>query len=276
MVSTRNHPTDLPPPSSPSPSKAVVTPSPKPTNTRKGVTASSGSSTNESSSTAWSHTPSNLTLAWLAVSLPLVTMDTLYVALRPYSMPGNSLHWPLFTPWAIYGAVDHSYGVRGWVEQDGFTAAQATMNAVETALYLFYLIGALRIGGATTAAKPIKGRGASKAAAAAAAGKDKGLVSWLTRARVVKGDEGAAQLVLVGFTAAIMTLAKTALYFLNEYFSGFSNISHNHFTSLLFFYIIPNGFWVILPTYMTYVFGQEILEGLKVGGSRRAGAIKDE
>ena len=60
-------------------------------------------------SKTWSHTPSNLTLIWLAISLPLVIWDTGYTLLRPHSMPGGSLHWPLWKPYDLYGRVDHVY-----------------------------------------------------------------------------------------------------------------------------------------------------------------------
>ena len=41
--------------------------------------------------------------------------------------------------------------------------------------------------------------------------------------------------------------------------------------SLVFLWIIPNGAWLVLPLYMMYVFGHEILQGLEsaaVGGKK--------
>ncbi|SLM35542.1 hypothetical protein LPUS_04848 [Lasallia pustulata] len=61
-----------------------------------------------------------------------------------------------------------------------------------------------------------------------------------------------------------MTVSKTVLYWLNEYFSGFDNIGHNSWSALLFLWIIPNGAWLVFPSYMIYVFGQEILQGLEI------------
>lgn len=54
--------------------------------------------------------------------------------------------------------------------------------------------------------------------------------------------------------------------------SGWSNIGHNDLASLVFLWIIPNGAWIVLPAYLSYVFGQEIVQGLDVaaGGSRKA------
>lgn len=50
---------------------------------------------------------------------------------------------------------------------------------------------------------------------------------------------------------------------LNEAFSGFENIGHNDAYSLVTLWIIPNGAWIALPAYMTYVYGKEILDALE-------------
>lgn len=49
---------------------------------------------------------------------------------------------------------------------------------------------------------------------------------------------------------------------LNEYFSGFANIGHNNAYDLILLWIIPNGLWLIFPTYIIYVLGIEMLEAL--------------
>ncbi|KAM0803365.1 hypothetical protein BDR22DRAFT_840588 [Usnea florida] len=61
-----------------------------------------------------------------------------------------------------------------------------------------------------------------------------------------------------------MTLSKTVLYLSNEYFSAFENIGHNDALSLLFLWIIPNGAWIIFPSYMIYTFSRSILHGLSI------------
>lgn len=50
---------------------------------------------------------------------------------------------------------------------------------------------------------------------------------------------------------------------LNEAFSGFANIGHNDAYSLIVLWVIPNGAWIVLPAYMTYVYGKEILDALE-------------
>lgn len=46
---------------------------------------------------------------------------------------------------------------------------------------------------------------------------------------------------LVGFAAATMTLSKTVLYWLQEYYCGGCATGHNSFEDLLVYWIIPNG-----------------------------------
>lgn len=77
---------------------------------------------------------------------------------------------------------------------------------------------------------------------------------------------------------------------LNEYFSGFDNIGHNPPMTLLFLWIIPkfvtswplkkrlsvvanscSGAWLVLPTYMIYVMGGDILDAFAL-----ASRTKDE
>ncbi|KAK4988440.1 hypothetical protein LTR50_003954 [Elasticomyces elasticus] len=217
---------------------------------------STPTSTSSSSPTpAWSHTPSNLTLIWLAISLPLVAWDTGYVFLRPYSMPGGSLHYPIWQPYALYGTIDYTYGWPAWNAHSGFTAAQGFMNFVESAGYVVYLWIVFVYG----VQERRKGRGAPKKG-------DMGSFAWLSESRTVYGRL-AAWAVLLGFATAVMTASKTVLYWLNEYFSGFENIGHNGLEALVVLWIIPNGVWIIFPSYMIYVFGQEILQGLEAASN---------
>jgi hypothetical protein len=123
--------------------------------------------------------------------------DTSYVLLRPHSMPGGYLHSPVWTPYALYGTVDYIYGWPAYNSHNGFTAAQSTMNILESSLYIWYLwivysSGVLSVG---------EGRGAPGARIAGALG----------RGRVVSGRM-AGTAALVGFGAAVMTLSKTLLY----------------------------------------------------------------
>ncbi|KAK5110066.1 hypothetical protein LTR62_006311 [Meristemomyces frigidus] len=201
--------------------------------------------------TTWTHTPSNLTLTWLAISLPLVIWDTGYVLLRPHSMPGGSLQWPLWMPYELYGQVDHVYGWKSWDAHNGWTAAQGTFNVFETVAYGVYLYWVYTYG----KQEKVQGRGAPDVGTL-------GRLKALGESRTVHGKI-ATWAVLVAFSTASLTFFKTVLYWLVEAYSGFDNIGHNDVMSLIFLWIIPNGAWLVLPLYMMYVFGAEILQGLE-------------
>src|SRR6266536_5187814 len=178
MVSTRGHPQEFPEPDL-TPSKS--TPSRARTE-RKGKSA---------------QTPSNLAIIWLVISLPLVAWDTGYVMLRPYSMPGGSLHWPIWSPYELYGTVDYIYGWKAFDEKNGFTAAQGFLNIIESFMYVYYLY-ILFVHGRQPKGR---GRGAPKPKT----------VGFLGQQRYVDGKQGALG-ALVGYSAAVMTVSKTLLY----------------------------------------------------------------
>ncbi|KAK2598073.1 hypothetical protein QQS21_005784 [Conoideocrella luteorostrata] len=227
MVSTRasSRADSLGPDSSP--------PTPSRTTKRKTITSAPRAAHRSSKPSAFQHAPSSIVLAWFAVSLPLVIWDTCYVLGRPHTMEGGFAHWPFWTPYKLYGEVDYVYGWKAVHEKNGFTAAQGFLNVVETVMYLAYLW------------------------------------LWYSRSevsangnKVLAGRVGAWAL-MIAFSAAVMTLSKTVLYWMNEYFSGFGNIGHNDLISLIFLWIIPNGLWLIGPTYMIWTMGAEILDGLE-------------
>ncbi|KAI0874752.1 hypothetical protein GGS24DRAFT_327748 [Hypoxylon argillaceum] len=196
--------------------------------------ATKNSSSASAAATTYAHAPSALTLVWLAVSLPLVAWDCGYVLMRPRTMPGGDLHWPLWTPYALYGEVDHVYGWKAFNAGSGFTGAQGLLNVLETLMYLYYAAAYLRNATSVSGRKVVVGRTAAVA-------------------------------VLVGFSAAVMTLSKTVLYWLCEYYSGFDNIGHNSLQDLIVLWIIPNGAWLIFPTIMIYELGSEMVENLAAG-----------
>lgn len=116
-------------------------------------------------------------------------------------MPGNKLHSPIWTPYALYGTIDYIYGWPAFNARNGFTAAQTIMNLVETVGYLYYL-SIVYLYGASVA--PTTGRPQQKKAR-------KGLMWLLKDDKVVPGRIGAVAL-LVAYTASVMTVSKTALY----------------------------------------------------------------
>jgi hypothetical protein len=89
------------------------------------------------------------------------------------------------------------YGWKAFNDHNGFTAAQATMNVIETLMYIYYLYILYAYGRQST----VPGRGAPKPATAGVLGE----------ARYIDGKM-AGVAVMVAFTAAIMTVSKTTLY----------------------------------------------------------------
>lgn len=67
---------------------------------------------------------------WLALSSIIVIIDAGYILLRPHTFEGGSYFW-FYWPYANYAAVDKSYGLAGFENNDGFVVAQSVMNLVE-------------------------------------------------------------------------------------------------------------------------------------------------
>lgn len=134
--------------------------------------------------------------------------------LRPHSMEGGWAHKPLWTLYKLYGEVDHTYGWKAYNAHSGFTAAQGSLNAIETAAYGVYLYLVWVYG----RQEAVQGTGAPDKEELEEAGL-KGRVRRLAEARTVEGVV-AARATLLAYTAAQITFWKTVLYWLNEAFSG--------------------------------------------------------
>ncbi len=181
------------------------------------------------------------------------------------------MHNYLWKPYALYGTVDYIYGWPAWEAKNGFTSAQGTLNLIESLFYAYYLweIGSRAASGdgfvrgvawkSINGLSRLDGEGQSKV--------------------VIRGGSDVATAVVLCFVSAVMTLSKTVLYWLNEYFSGFVNVGHNSRTRIVWLWILPNGAWIVLPIYMCWVLGGEIVEAMVTskGGrsSRRANTNED-
>lgn len=109
-------------------------------------------------------------------------------------MPGGKYHLPVWKLYALYGTVDYVYGWPAWESRSGFTAAQASLNVVETAMYIYYLIVIWQ--------SPAKDLYAFR---------DVETLFLGNRQKTVSGP-GIAKAVLVLFSATVMTISKTVLY----------------------------------------------------------------
>jgi len=130
---------------------------------------------------AWSHTPRLSILVWCLWVFPFTCWDTLYLALRPHSLPRYAWHAPYFSgTFTIWAGIDKSYGEQGWRDRDGFVMAQSVINMLEVTLYMLYVC--------------IIWRSAGKLFGAKLGGRDGGLA------------------VIVGMNAGCVTATKTSLY----------------------------------------------------------------
>ncbi|EPT04867.1 hypothetical protein FOMPIDRAFT_1057693 [Fomitopsis schrenkii] len=77
----------------------------------------------------------------------------------------------------------------------------------------------------------------------------------------VKGSPSAA---LLGFASAVMTLSKTALYWLQEYYCSGCSVGHNTLKDLIVLWVIPNGLWLLVPSYIVWRLGKDIASALHV------------
>jgi hypothetical protein len=137
--------------------------------------------TTTSPSMSWEHKPRLLIIIWCLWVFPFTLWDTLYLFLRPHSLPGGKWHDRYYSrTFAIWASVDRTYGEQGWRDHDGFVLAQSVVNMVEAFLSIYYVwalwtsgIGGLRV--------PVSGKSGARA-------------------------------VLTGLCAGCVTLAKTSLY----------------------------------------------------------------
>ena len=123
-------------------------------------------------------------------------------------MPGGFLHKPIWSPYGLYGEIDHMYGFKQYNLHTGWTSAQGTVNAMETFAYGVYLYLVYAYG----EQEARQGTGAP----------DKSMMGQfraLSESRTVYGKVGAWAAVL-GYSVAQVTFWKTVLYWMNEAFSG--------------------------------------------------------
>ncbi|KAF2466905.1 uncharacterized protein BDR25DRAFT_305769 [Lindgomyces ingoldianus] len=183
---------------------------------------------------AWAHTTRLPILIWCLWAFPFTIWDTLYLLLRPHSLPGQKWHDSYFSHvFAIWASVDHIYGEEGWRNKSGFVLAQSAINVTEATLYMVYIWIILRSGSQISASK------------------------W----RI--GGRTGAWAVLVGEVAGCVTATKTAMYFMRECFSGFKYTGHNDWRPFLVTWGGMNLLYISTSMYMIWTFSNDILNGLE-------------
>ncbi|KAF7976152.1 hypothetical protein HWV62_7465 [Athelia sp. TMB] len=79
---------------------------------------------------------------------------------------------------------------------------------------------------------------------------------------------------IIGFGAAVMTLSKTMLYGLQEYYCNGCSTGHNSFNDMIVYYYIPNGLWIVVPTLIVLRLGKDIAASLKIADKATSGKIQ--
>ncbi|ORY34621.1 hypothetical protein BCR39DRAFT_513648 [Naematelia encephala] len=178
-------------------------------------------------------TPPTWVSAWFACSSIIVLWDAAYCFYRPRSFGSGDLAW-IWWPYnkAGYSTIDLLYGQKALDEKDGFTNAQALLNVIEVILNLEYLY--LRH-------------------------------TSPHRQQTINKDRRPryhAYAPIVGFSGALMTLSKTALYFLQEYFCDWCMVGHNTRFKFWTIWVASNRTWVVVPFLVCVVLGSFITQSL--------------
>ncbi|KAF2639951.1 hypothetical protein P280DRAFT_526071, partial [Massarina eburnea CBS 473.64] len=129
--------------------------------------------------------------------------DTIYLCLRPNSLPSHKWHDPYFSgTFTVWTSIDRIYGQQGYNKKEGFVLAQSVMNMLEATLCVVYVC-----------------------------------IIWTSSTSgvwnaCITGSTGAGA-VLVGLSAGYVTAVKIALYILREVFSEFRYTGHNEWKPFL-------------------------------------------
>jgi len=79
---------------------------------------------------------------------------------------------------------------------------------------------------------------------------------------------------LLVFAVSVLTAAKTLLILMIEVVTGGESVGHNALGDLILLYLVPNGFWVIVPVLIAVSTGRSLLAGLAGLGPQAAAAIR--
>jgi len=75
---------------------------------------------------------------------------------------------------------------------------------------------------------------------------------------------------LLGFASVVMTLSKTVLYWAQEYYCGGCAVGQNDWYTLIVYWVIPNGLWLVVPSFILHRLGSDIAQSLRVSSKLAA------
>jgi hypothetical protein len=142
--------------------------------------------------------------AWRSVTVrSLVLLLTLHK---------GDLHW-IWKPYEIYQNIDYVYGLPALESGNGFTNAQCMCKFYSQHRLILTSPALMNI--VETSFNLL----------------------YIWQAHVSKSPVAP----LTGFASAVMTLSKTVLYWLQEYYCNYCAVGHNTIQDLIVYWIIPNG-----------------------------------
>ncbi|KAJ3917458.1 hypothetical protein F5877DRAFT_44629 [Lentinula edodes] len=169
---------------------------------------------------------------WFLLTTPVILWDVGYCFMRPRSMVGGDLHW-IWEPYGIY------------------------QNVSLSDCYILYGIPALEEVTGFTNAQSFMNIIETILN-----------VVYLYLAHVSSWPAAT----LIGFGSASLTLSKTMLYWAQEYFCGYCATGQNDLRTLVVYWIIPNGLWLLFPSLIIYTLGKDLCAQL-VFADRAATAL---
>jgi len=144
----------------------------------------------------WTHIPRLPVLIWCLWIFPFTVWDTLYLLLRPHSLPGGKWNEPYFgSTFNTWASVDQIYGAKGWREKDGWVLAQSAMNTLEAGLCVIYVWMVSSYGIGSFWAKTMGRRAGGRACLVGFAA---GIVTWVKTAMYCKLNNFGSKLQLMG------------------------------------------------------------------------------
>jgi len=69
---------------------------------------------------------------------------------------------------------------------------------------------------------------------------------------------------VVGLASAVMTLWKSVLYILQEYYCNFCAVGHNDLKTVIVYWMFPNGLWIVFPALIAFKLGKDIISSIDV------------
>ncbi|KAJ3745223.1 hypothetical protein EV360DRAFT_97823 [Lentinula raphanica] len=78
---------------------------------------------------------------------------------------------------------------------------------------------------------------------------------------------------LIGFGSAALTLSKTMLYWAQEYFCGFCATGQNDLGTLVVYWVVPNGLWLLFPGLIVYTLGKDLVGQLVLADRAATAAV---